>query len=248
MKKFLVALFVLAVNICAGAQSDDGFDYVFLNNGNVVKGVIESETDNKSVSIRSVNGELYVYNAIEVRKVVKGKSPKLPKANSTAAYVDHETKESGFWIATELQGGYSLRFNKDNVGFGELDVTLGYRFNEYVKIGVGLGSRYYLDNEDVRSSSIEWSFPIYANVRGNFMPSLYRTVVPYYSMELGGAIRDGFMFRPTVGIRIGHPRRAFLVGVSYMLQSMKCHEIIDDRIMEDRKGISFITLRIGYEF
>ena len=101
------------------------------------------------------------------------------------------------------------RLFNSNFGYTEIDAVAGYRFNEYVRVGLGLGARYYFDNNKVRSTLSEWAFPIFLNVRGNFIPTRYRDVVPYYSFDIGVTVRDGFMLRPTVGLRVGRERSAW---------------------------------------
>ena len=130
-----------------------------------------------------------------------------------------------------------------NAGFGSV---AGYRFNEYVRVGLGLGARYYFDNNKVRSTLSEWAFPIFLNVRGNFIPTRYRDVVPYYSFDIGGTVRDGFMLRPTVGLRVGRERSAFLVGLGYVGQDLSTYS--RDNLRKTRRFVNFITLKLGYEF
>lgn len=122
----------------------------------------------------------------------------------------------------------------------------GYRFNEYVRVGLGLGARYYFDNNKVRSTLSEWAFPIFLNVRGNFIPTRYRDVVPYYSFDIGVTVRDGFMLRPTVGLRVGRERSAFLVGLGYVGQDLSTYS--RDNLRKTRRFVNFITLKLGYEF
>ncbi len=246
MKRFLT--FAIAIVFTAMAYSQNELDYVFLKNGNVVKGSIEKVIDNQSITIRSTNGELYTYPMLDVNRISYGKAPKLPDGKNSNAYVEYSEYEKGFWFAVETQGGYSCHFKSGNVAMWELDIIGGYRFNEFLRVGLGLGSRYYFNNHKVRYSDIKWSFPIYLNIRGNIIPSESRTVVPYYSFDIGGAIRDGFMFRPTIGIRVGSPRSAFLVGLSYMGQSLKSYKTDDNKIVPDREYNSFVTIKIGYEF
>lgn len=250
MKKIFSLIIAVCFALSVSAQQQ-GEDVVYLNNGTVIKGVIEKAEENVSVSIRTSNGELLTYPAIEVRRIAYGKEPVMPKkAQKNNGYKEYSTFETGFWFATELQGGYSLNLSKKNVGMTELDVVGGYRFNQYAKVGLGFGGRYYFNNDDVRYSSVKWAFPLYLNVRGNFISDEYRTVVPYYSMDLGAAFRDGVFFRPTVGIRVGSERSAFLLGLSYMGQQLKCFKTNADtgNKLVHKKYTSFITLKVGYEF
>ena len=174
---------------------------------------------------------------------------RMPEVNGTNLQHTYSEDNSGFWMSAEAVGGYSCRLYNSNFSFAEVDVTAGYRFNEYVRVGLGFGGRYYFDNDKVRYNGSEWGFPLYANVRGNFMPTQYRTTVPYYSFDLGGTILDGFMMRPTVGLRIGQQRSAFLIGLTYTGQSLKGYTW-NERGTKDPhfKFVSFISLKLGYEF
>lgn len=151
----------------------------------------------------------------------------------------------GVWFATEITGGISCHHTGHNLGFGEANVTVGYRFSQYLKLGIGVGARYYIDQSYRRHSSIKWGMPLFVAVRGNLMPGLYRTVVPYYMCEVGGSIRDGYMLRPGLGIRIGEMRQAFTIGINYMGQQLRP---IDGDGKISSKYSNFVALRLGYEF
>lgn len=155
-------------------------------------------------------------------------------------------RTTGFWIAAEAAGAYSIRFDKPRGGFAEIDVTAGYRFCPYLRAGLGIGGRWYSAHKDaLRRSSHSWGMPIYINVRGNMIDDTYRDVVPYYSVDLGGSAGDGFMFRPSVGIRVGKPRQAFLLALSYTLQELRGYNKALDPC---KRAVSFIGLRTGFEF
>ncbi len=246
MKQIIISIFVL---ICSSIVSFAQEDYLQLNNGSIIKGKIENVVENQSVTIKSTNGQTYTYPMIEINHINYGQPPKTPNQKSTSNYKEYSTFDQGFWGAIEFQGGYSCNFTKSNAPMLELDAVGGYRFNQFIRLGIGIGSRYYINSDKLRTSSIEWSFPIYANIRGNIIPDEDRTIVPYYSFDIGGAIRDGFLIRPTIGVRIGQPRSAFLLGLSYLGQSLKCFDINKDgNPTIKRKLTSFVTIKIGYEF
>lgn len=174
---------------------------------------------------------------------------RIPSVGSSSSQTDYSYVQSGFWFAVELTGGSTVRIDSRNMPFGELDVTAGYRFTQFLKVGVGVGGRYFANNDAVRFSSIPWDFPLYVNIRGNFIDDTYRTAVPYYSLDVGGALRDGVMVRPTIGVRFGEPRGSFLLGLSYIGQDTKSFEY-DSRCIRTSKNkfISMAALRLGYEF
>ena len=180
---------------------------------------------------------------------------KIEKTQRECKYAQYDR---GFWFSVEALCGYSANVSSkvDNTPFAEVDAYAGYRFNEYVRVGLGLGGRHYFTPKDciIRRNDSKWALPIMLNVRGNFIPQHYRTVVPYYSLDVGGSVSDGFMLRPTIGVRFGERRSAFLLGVSYMLQNLSGWN--PDWNLSNPPEVnpkadhvtSFFALRLGYEF
>ena len=153
--------------------------------------------------------------------------------------------ENPFWISAEAIGGYSLRIGAHNLGMAEVDVSAGYRFNEFLKAGIGLGPRFYFDQQYLRYTNARWSMPLFLTARGNIISQQYRQATPWWGLEIGGAIKDGFMLRPTIGLKFGEFRHNFTIGVSYMGQNMKGYT--NDFRLKNR-FVSMICLRIGYEY
>ncbi len=174
---------------------------------------------------------------------------RIPKINADHVQQTYTNYDRGFWITAEATGGYSCRISHKNGAFTELSATGGYRLNDYLRLGVGFGARIYIANHNLRYRHEIWSFPLFFDVRGNFIRTDNRSVVPYYSLDIGGAFRDGFMIRPTVGLRIGQSRSAMLVGLSYLGQETKSFRIADNsEKVPFNTFLNFICLRIGYEF
>lgn len=237
MKKTLIALLLLL----AGGMTMNAADYeqwVYLNNGNVIYGFVESTPT--GITVTTGDGHVFTYPLAEVLKITDEKEA-TPVIGRDRDLENYSTYQRGFWIAGQLSGAYTLNLTKKNVPMVELDVVGGYRFNEYLRAGIGFGGRYYINNDHMRDSHIAWAFPLYANVRGNIIPTAYHTVVPYYSLDIGGAIRDGFMWRPTIGMRVGQARSAFLLGLTYTGQ---CYKAVGGK---NRYG-SFLGLTLGYEY
>lgn len=153
--------------------------------------------------------------------------------------------DRGFWFGAEAMYGYSCHTHGHNMGFAEIDLTAGYRFSQFFKIGVGTGPRHYISQKSLRRHDTEWAMPIFGVLRGNLMPGKYRRVVPYYSVEAGGVLGDGFMIRPSLGIRIGEPREAFTLAVSYMGQDISTW---NSKMEKAFKYTNFAAIRLGYEF
>ena len=250
MKRIVLFLVGLVAFVAIQAA---GVDRVYLINGNVIKGQIVTEA-NGYVTIVATTGREYTYPVTDIRKVEYSTDTNrevVPEVNQkgSTGNINYAKNNTGFWFSVEALGGYSVNIDEGNIGFAEVDFYAGYRFNEFARIGLGLGPRYYINNDRLRWSSVGWAMPIMLNVRGNFIPSLYRTVVPYYSVDLGCTVRDGFMFRPTIGVRFGEKRSAFLLGVSYMGQNIKAFDFDSaHKRIKVNKFTSFFALRLGYEF
>lgn len=220
-------------------------DVIILKNGIIIRGDILSRTETK-VSIKADNGNTYEYPLIDVQNITNSDGVVEPTSkivNSKSTYIDYGELNVGFWFSAEIGEAISCNINSGNYTFTELDVIGGYRLNEFLRFGIGLGARYY-NNNHYRYSSISLGMPIYATVRGNIIPNEYRNVVPYYSFDIGASIRDGFMFRPGVGIRVGQNRNAFLVNLSYLGQNI----ISIENSLRKNKFTSFVMLKVGYEF
>ena len=236
MKKTL--LVILAVLFGSLTQMHADTAWVQLNNGSIIKGNVSQ--NGTTVSIVADNGRVYTYPLTEVYKIT-AEEPVLPPVSKNTGLNDYATNDTGFWMRTTLQGAYTVFLSSRCTPLTEFDIAGGYRFNQYLKAGIGFGARYYFNNDDLRCSSIDWSFPIYATVTGNIIDDTYRNVVPYYTFDMGGAIRDGFMWRPSIGIRIGQPRSAFLLALTYTGQSLKYKTGSD-------KYVSSVGITLGYEF
>ena len=236
MKRILsfICCSLLYISICYS------LDIVQLNNGSVIKGVITKIDEGVSLTIKSESGREYTYRMIEVKSYNKDGELSTPIVQKSKGFRDYNYYEKGFWAAVEMDGGYLLSINNDG-GYGELHFVAGYQFCEFLKVGAGFGGRYYINNKDMRCKDYKWSFPLFANVRGNIIPGLNRNVVPFYSAELGSAINDGIYFRPALGIKIGEQRGAFTIDITYTAQTLK-------HTPEHHSTTSFIGLKAGWEF
>jgi hypothetical protein len=178
---------------------------------------------------------IFSLNVIAQDTIILPQKPKRPK------YENYYENDKGFWNSTDAMCGVSVRLTKIDLPFFCFSSVNGYRFNEFLRIGIGVSIKYYLNNDDVRYSSIPWTFPLYLDVRGNIIPQESRFIVPYWAFDLGQEIRNGMFFSPTLGIRFGENRSSYVLGISYSYNRLKAKNNSD-------KYRNFIGLRFGYEF
>lgn len=234
MKRFILSLVAAFMLTSAGAETA----WVTLNNGSIIKGDV-TKTDSH-VIITTSDGRNLSYSLAEVYKI-SSSEPVLPPVSKDHALTDYSECDYGFWIRGRIGASYTLFLTQHCSPFTEIDVAAGYRFSQYLKVGIGFGGRLYLQNDRLRARTDKWSFPVFATVEGNFVDDTYRTVVPYYSFDAGAAIRDGFMMRPGVGLRIGSKRSAIIFGLNYTGQ------VLNYKTNKSR-FVSAVGISVGYEF
>lgn len=165
---------------------------------------------------------------------------RMPKKPATSNFTDYSRRDRGFWCAGQIGATSSVRIGGPNLQTVGFDYIFGYRLSQWVRLGLGLGGRAYVHNNDVRDKSA-WTMPIYAHARGNFMRQGTRMCVPFWGMSIGGTVNDGFFLSPQVGLRVGEPRSSFTVAVAYQWQQIDCSHV-------HAVDYNFMQLTLGYEF
>ena len=166
---------------------------------------------------------------------------KLPDAPKQNNYRNYENEDAGFWCAVDVEGGSSVMAHSPNMQFAGFALTGGYRFSEFLRIGAGAGLRYYVHNADARNTDQKYGFPIYANVRGNFISAYDRDGVPFWSFNIGGITNEGFFASPTLGYSFGGLRHNFQIGINYTVTCFK-NSILTNT------AYNYFSLKLGYEF
>ena len=164
----------------------------------------------------------------------------LPSRPQQTNYKGTASEERVFWCSFETEGGTSIMESKPNMQFGNISFTGGYRFNEFLRIGAGLGARIYLNNSTVRNTNSKFGIPIYTNVRGNFISAYERDGVPFWSLNFGGITKEGLFISPTIGYSFGGLRNNFLIGLSYTLTRF-------ENCTLTKQNYSYLSFKLGYE-
>lgn len=149
----------------------------------------------------------------------------LPERPKRAKYVDYSVKQTGWWCTAQLGAGYATNGHI----FGQFDFVNGYRFSEFLKVGIGISPRIGLN-----------TIPIYAQARGNFISQEDTMFAFFWNADLGYAINGGIYASPSVGIKFGGIRHNFLLSIYYALEGQK-NEVVET-------PLHLVGLRLGYEF
>lgn len=158
----------------------------------------------------------------------------LPEKPNTVKYVDYSLKNTGYWFSVMPSAGYASC--EDTISWvGQIDFLNGYRFSEYLKVGVGVSPRYYI-SKDVPQ---QFTVPVFAVVQGNMMSQYYSMFSPWWNVQAGYSIKEGPMASAGIGIKTGGIRSNFVMALNFTVQS---------RNYLDCPTMCIYSLKIGYEF
>lgn len=166
---------------------------------------------------------------------------KLPQAPKSNNYRDYETQDKGFWCGIDVEGGSSVMEEKPNMQYAGFSFSGGYRVNEFLRVGAGLGLRCYVHNAYVRDTHGRLGIPIFASAKGNFISAYDRDGVPFWSFNVGGITQEGFFASPTLGYSFGGLRHTFQIGINYTVSCFRNSE-------KSNVAYSYFGIRLGYEF
>ena len=238
MKKLLLFILITLTSFFSKAQTQD---VIYLKNGNVVRGIIIEQKENGTVTIRTNNGRVLTYTEFDIREITIEGPP--AKQRTERKYTSFEDQKMGYFFATEL--GFDATMNKGpTIWPVGLSVVNGFRANEFISVGCGIGLRYYFNNGVIRKKDNEWAFPVYFDIRGNIVSHRGRNLVPYWSFDTGLSFGDdNLFFSPTIGLSIGGYRNNLIVGLSYLGQ------FIDNIYnMQENDYHSMVGLKVGFQF
>lgn len=177
------------------AQAPQKQDVVYLNNGSVIKGKLESlpEEPNK-VRIKSA-GNLWVFDMEEVKSIEHGKltTPDQP-ANNFFNEVYFKRQEAGFYNVTDIGLMYGKDANNYNAYSFSFHIINGYQINKKWSSGIGIGIE-----------SMDRGFlPVFVEGKYHLWDQDFS---PYAAMQVGYGFpmermrQGGILLNPQIGFR-----------------------------------------------
>lgn len=130
----------------------------------------------------------------------------------------------------DISVAYGIGVGDPNFNGWNIQTVHGYRFNDHLFLGGGVGLIKY---SDISDSVI----PVFANVRGYLRNN--RRVNPFTSFDLGYGFREdgGMYFSPSVGIQIyAYSMLGFFAAVGYQ------YAVMYDTSLDN------INIRVGFQF
>ncbi len=208
MKYFLTITLLL---FCTGlfAQELQRLDYLYLEDGSLLKGKVIEYNRGEKIIFEMSNGEQVEFLDEQISKVVQGVTGPVIERDKSGEVKrspkPYEFEERGWYNVTYFTSYGGKTSEEVFIGIGLLNVT-GYQFKRMFGVGLGTGIDIY------SLEGGETIYPLFAEARGYF---LKKNVSPYYAVSAGygfafkdknqelAKARGGFLFHPCIGLRLG---------------------------------------------
>lgn len=235
MKITFITILFLGFVFQSFAQTEKKEDVLYLKNGWVIRGEVVKENDRLRIITRDKNE--FVFSEREVDKITR-----------EDIFREIGFKEKGFSSYTEM-GALAANNNSDvnvNTSAFSFQTVNGYKFNQWLFTGVGLGVDLY---------AAETFIPVFGSLRGD----LFKTgsVIPYYFIDAGYGINitgnadpmvenaGGFLFASGIGIKVPFQNStAFLLSAGFRVQNSSV------KMGDARQNNNYerLALRAGFTF
>lgn len=185
-------------------------DVIYLKNQNVIRGTIIQKNDS-IYRIQTADGSVYNYHINEVEKV-----------NREKLYRNFSYKKSGYSNFTEigaLVAGKTTLQGVTTAAFSFQTVN-GYKFNQFVMLGAGIGADLYATQTVV---------PLFSTFRGDLTNK--GSAIPFYFVDAGYGVnitskssnadnfKGGFLWAAGLGVKIPFNKTAgFMMSLGYRYQ------------------------------
>ena len=191
--------------------------------------------------------KLLILIALVVPVLASAQDVILPERPARTGYVDYWLQDQGFWCAGQSLTS-AVFIGAPQIAVSEqISAVAGYRLSEYIRFGLGVGVKKYINGYPVASTNLPEGLimPIFFDARGSLLlQATARRLVPYWDFAAGYAVGEGAFASPSLGIRIGGLRHNLLLAVNYTLQQCKAPYLDYNESLT----LNSFGIVVGYEF
>lgn len=209
------------------SKAPNQYDVLYLNNGSIIRGYLSEYIFGKTVSLKSIDGSLFVYNADEISQITKENYNVI---SSTRSERENRRKaQSGYRAFIAFTPGYYI----SGIDAYEISTTHGFQINHNFFVGGGVG----LDIIGLAHRVDMVAITIYTAFNGNAGSHVAQFT---YGSRIGLSIIDSyvpFMWNVNVGLRLGFTP-TFGLSITPDFSLLASSDFFDARI----------GLRIGIDF
>jgi len=208
-----INIFIVVVLITAATFAQNEFnDVAYLRDSNMIRKIIAKQLYSNLLKPDISNKKLLEFNFIEkVAKKVIG--------------INIETKSDSIEFKPSFKSTVELGYDIGSGDYGMDRINLNfiehYQLKQYLSIGMGIGLRYYLDDEAVL-------VPLFVDVRTSIERekiSPYAAIGFGYSFDASNGFEGvGILIKPSIGVIAKISQESSInFGLGYEIQQMKFH-------------------------
>jgi len=206
-----------------------GETVVYLKNGSIIKGTVIEQVPNKSIKLKTADGNIFVCQMDDIEKITRG-TVVDNNTNSNYTVIDDnnyndndESDQSSSGLSPGYRGSINLGYffgvgdyAKDRFIFNFIN---GGQISPFFSLGFGTGVHYYIDDEQVL-------IPFFMDFKFNFID---KPISPYFSFDIGYSFNatDDFNgegvfanFSCGAGFKISS-RNEIFIGLCYQIQNIR---------------------------
>ena len=218
--KFLVALLLLLFSNQVFSQSTFT-ETVYLKNGSIVKGSIVEWVPNESISLKLIDGSVFVFKISEITKVTRSiEENTIAKDNPIEKEFTFTPKQ----YSSQISLGYGTAMGKYGLNSIAYNWVYGKNIKQKHFLGGGTGIkyfRYYFKPDELSSLTMIPIFIDYQYRINTEKFSPYLKVAGGYSLNIeSGFDNSGFLFNPRLGVDFSLGKSSIFMEIGYHTQQM----------------------------
>lgn len=233
-------------------MAQDRVDILYLKNGEILKGKLQSFERNESISFVLLSGDT-IRSEGNTLDLIKGL--RMGKKNRQG----YHQKTEGFWNVYEFGANFENEGGATFFPQGAVNATWGYQWGRMKKLGLGTGI------EAMEDFNV---LPVVISVRGDWLEG---KVTPYHFFNIGygiasarayagdngryGDVNGGFRLNPGLGVKIHGPKTFITLSAGYLMQNVNYQQTLwggwwmdSSGIAETSRSFRRMSFRLGIGF
>ena len=226
-RDLLIALILFFCNTLL-SQTNPFYETVYLKNGSQLKGIITEWVPNETITLKLVDGSIFVFKISEINKVTRNIEEIKTSKNITAeSEMIFEPKEYN----SQISLGYGPGMGKYGLNSIAYNWVYGKNIEQKHFLGGGTGIkyfRYYFKPDEVSSLTMIPIFIDYQYRINTEKFSPYVKIAGGYSLNIeSGFDNSGFLFNPRLGVDFSLGKSSIFMEIGYHTQQMSFGVIKD---------------------
>ncbi len=219
-KNLLFALILFFCNTLL-SQTNPFYETVYLKNGSQLKGIITEWIPNETITLKLVDGSVFVFKISEIKKVTRNIEENTVSEETP---IKSEFTFSPNPYSSQISLGYGAAMGKYGLNSIAYNWVYGKNLKQKHFLGGGTGIKYFRYNFQPDERSSLTMIPIFLDYQYRINTeklSPYIKVAGGYSLNIeSGFDNSGFLFNPRLGVDFSLGKSSIFMEIGYHTQQM----------------------------